>query len=252
MGKVLHNRIIRISCSQERLWCLHGCGSDVCHLSHLWPLPAGWWHVAACAEPRCGEHHHGGTNHLPPRVFYAWWLLPIVLQPWWNHGGQRASECHPAGDAARLRSDLGMCGQRLPQRRALGLLLLLPHGNRQRLPCGFSQWHGRQKRPHQRWRGTSSINQHASTRKSCNLYENGGTFPIHLASKAARMGDFPSALPGFGGGRPGFAVEAAASSKSVWTSRWGSDTYQLGTFVPGEQRNCSDVPLKRMAIPMGI
>ena len=48
--------------------------------------------------------------------------------------------------------------------------------------------------------------------------------------------------PGFGGGRPGFSVEAAAVSKSLWTSLWGSDSYQLGVFLPGEQRNCSDVP----------
>eukprot|EP00438_Fugacium_kawagutii_P004516 Skav214455 [mRNA] locus=scaffold1870:93380:97429:+ [translate_table: standard] len=32
-------------------------------------------------------------------------------------------------------------------------------------------------------------------------------------------------LRSFGGGRPGFTVEAATISKAVWTGLWGSDTY---------------------------
>ena len=45
----------------------------------------------------------------------------------------------------------------------------------------------------------------------------------------------------FGGGRPGWSVEAGTASKSAWTALWGSDRYIAGVYQPAERQNCSDV-----------
>lgn len=45
----------------------------------------------------------------------------------------------------------------------------------------------------------------------------------------------------FGGGRPGWSVEAGTSSKSAWSALWGSDRYIAGVYQPAERQNCSDV-----------
>ena len=45
----------------------------------------------------------------------------------------------------------------------------------------------------------------------------------------------------FGGGREGFFVESASSSKSAWTAAWGRDTFLFGELIPASRKRCSDV-----------